>query len=186
MKAFEILKNIYTHPSLIFDKQTLGCLRLALMWMLFFGLGCEKAKEPELMKDGQPTLEGLKYINSYEGMRAANSVSFLEGLKSVRDQYQKDNGNYPSRLEDLVGKTTVFGIKMEKMPVLYIPEHSETTEVVTYDASVCADKYEVNGSKLKDMGKWAYVTDPAAVCYGLVFIDCAHIKKFNNIPWYKY
>jgi len=92
----------------------------------------------------------------------------LTSMRAAVAAYSRDNpGQFPADLAVLVPKYTPV------VDALKLKDHQETNAIAVYDASVCAGT-GVDPSKLKDTGKWGYVTDPAAACRGALFVDCTH------------
>jgi len=101
-----------------------------------------------------------------EGMSKAN----LGSIRSALAIYYGDlEGQYPADLSAL----TVGGKYLQQIPASKTATHPDSTEVERYDASVCPAK-ELDLTKVRDTGRWGYVADPKASCYGTVFVDCTH------------
>jgi uncharacterized RDD family membrane protein YckC/type II secretory pathway pseudopilin PulG len=112
----------------------------------------------------------------------AREGSVKAALGSVRaagaNYFASNSANYPAQLTDLVPKN------LTQMPSLQLRDHPETSEVVSYDASVCSGA-GVDPAKLKDTGKWGYVADSSATCHGAIFIDCTHTDSKQK-QWASY
>jgi uncharacterized RDD family membrane protein YckC len=64
--------------------------------------------------------------------------------------------------------------------------HPNAKGVEVYGAEVCsgstAPGSEIVGGALRDTGRWGYVSDPKASCYGKIFVDCTHADTRGR-PW---
>ena len=112
---------------------------------------------------------------SQEGSNLGNLGSLRAGSSIF---YGDTEGTYPQQLADLVPK------HVPQIPVLKLKDHAATAEVAAYDASVCSGR-DVDPTKIKDTGKWGYVSDPKAPCWGTVFVDCTHTDSKQK-PWVSY
>ena len=92
----------------------------------------------------------------------------LGSLRSAAMIYYGDhNGAYPPDLSQLPQARQSPGLA----------QHPAASGVEVYGAQACAggkDAAALNPAKLRDTGKWGYVADPKAPCYGQIFIDCTH------------
>lgn len=74
-----------------------------------------------------------------------------------------------------------------QIPELTLPDHKPTKEIQEYSADVIlkVDAAEIllDGSKLKDTGKWGYVKNTSGKLGGRVFIDCTHADQKGS-EWY--
>ncbi len=100
----------------------------------------------------------------------------LVSLRSAAMIYEGDhNGAYPPDLSQLP----------QARPSPGLSQHPAASGVEVYGAEVCADVKDsaaLNPAKLRDTGKWGYVADPKAPCYGRVFLDCTHADAQGK-PW---
>jgi uncharacterized RDD family membrane protein YckC/type II secretory pathway pseudopilin PulG len=103
----------------------------------------------------------------------------LTAMRAAVSAYNRDNpGQFPANLAALAPKYTPV------VEALQIKDHPESNETTAYGASVCAGA-AVDPSKIKDTGKWGYVTDPAAACRGVLFVDCTHTDSRQK-QWASY
>ncbi|MBI5243012.1 MAG: RDD family protein [Elusimicrobia bacterium] len=75
-----------------------------------------------------------------------------------------------------------------ELPPLDFGRHPANAEVEPYPADLCRmgpAGPELDGSKLKDTGRWGYLRGGADACKALVFIDCTHADS-NVQEWFKY
>jgi type II secretory pathway pseudopilin PulG len=104
----------------------------------------------------------------------------LGSLRAAASIYYGDHeGVYPTDLSQLP--------QAAQPPA--VPDHPNAAGVEVYGAEVCTGSTEygaeIAGDKLRDTGKWGYVADPKAKCYGQIFVDCTH-KDAKGKPWYTY
>jgi len=105
--------------------------------------------------------------------------SSLVSLRSAAAAYYGDNnGKYPAQLSDLAPK------HLAHIPALKLKDHPQSSEVAAYEGSVCAGA-AVDPTKIRDTGRWGYVSDPAATCHGTVFVDCVHVDAKQK-QWVSY
>ena len=126
------------------------------------------------------------FDNLIKASKGAQSLGNLGAMRSALAIYYGDTvGKYPSRPEDLLkgqGSTKY----LVHIPALTIPDHPTTAEIVIYPAHVCQD-HSILGNQIKDTGKWGYVADPKASCYGTIFIDCTHTRTGKDRKaWFEY
>ena len=78
------------------------------------------------------------------------------------------------------------GSYLQKIPKLQTPpHHPNTTQERMYGREACPAESDDFPSKLNDSGRWGYVNDKDAPCWGHVFVDCTH-KDSKGVPWYDY
>jgi uncharacterized RDD family membrane protein YckC len=100
----------------------------------------------------------------------------LESLRSALSRYYRDNsGRYPEQLSALVPRY------LQAIPVVKADRHTAFAEAEAYGSEACSG----NAAALKDTAKWGYVSEPAAPCFGRVFIDCVH-RDSKGKPWADY
>jgi type II secretory pathway pseudopilin PulG len=104
----------------------------------------------------------------------------LGSLRAATAIYYGDHdGKYPADLSQLTEAAQGPGV----------PNHASASGVEVYGAEVCSGSkqfgQEIVGAKLRDTGKWGYVADEKAPCYGQVFIDCTH-NDTKGKPVYSY
>ena len=149
-----------------------GALVLPLLWLS----ACKNPFAEKRSENGP--------INSYQRMMASEkSLGTLVELRAGLAAYAKTKGHYPGKLEDIVGAGGI-----QNIPMLVLEDHPDTRDVMNYGDEVCVGSHVSgsNGSKLNDSGKWGYVSDPASKCFGIVFIDCAHLHSESKRYWWEY
>ncbi len=108
----------------------------------------------------------------------SRSLTNLAILEMALDDYKKREGKVPEDLKALAPRY------LAELPVvaLGIPGHPITSEVEPYPAEVFQDG-EVQASRLRDTGRWAYVRS-AQGNDAVVFIDCTHFSSRAK-AWFK-
>ena len=110
----------------------------------------------------------LSMANRANAVRDAQVLGNLSTLRAAHAKYAAENaGQRPSQLSALAPKY------IPALPSLQVGEHPFSADVQNYNAAVCAGA-AVDPAKLLDSGRWGYVADPAAPCYGTIFVDCTH------------
>jgi uncharacterized RDD family membrane protein YckC/type II secretory pathway pseudopilin PulG len=113
---------------------------------------------------------------------AAGEGSAKAGLGSLRAAasvyYGENNGKYPAQLSDLTPK------QLAQIPALKLKDHPQSSEVTNYEGAVCSGT-AVDPTKARDTGRWGYVSDPAATCFGSIFVDCVHVDSKQK-QWVSY
>ncbi|MBI4057065.1 MAG: hypothetical protein HY399_05900 [Elusimicrobia bacterium] len=110
-----------------------------------------------------------------------------ENLTQIRTailaRFEEDRGAYPKDLSGLVPKY------LQDLPVLQLSDHPRTKEVMLYGDEACTRSRVkggwIDGTTLKDTGKWGYVNDKKSTCWGRVFIDCTHVDPKGEF-WFLY
>lgn len=95
--------------------------------------------------------------------------------------YGDTNGQYPATLDALVPKY------VQKIQLPAVQEHPGAAGVEIYGAEVCGGPkgLDIAPEKARDTGKWGYVADPKAPCYGTIFVDCTH-RDSKGSAWLSY
>lgn len=120
---------------------------------------------------------------SNEGATKGN----LGAMRSALAIYYGDKkGYYPQNILAL----TEGGKYLSTIPTLKTPpHHPPSNEVEIYGAEVCSGSSEygasLKGRNLRDTGKWGYVADPNAHCFGELFVDCTH-QDAKGKAWHSY
>lgn len=111
--------------------------------------------------------------------KEAEAKGRLGALRSAAAiYYGGHDGAYPPDLSQLP----------EARPSPGLAQHPAASGVEVYGAEACAggkDAAGLNPAKLRDTGKWGYVADPKAPCYGQIFIDCTHADAQGK-TWYSF
>ncbi|HAM35481.1 MAG TPA: hypothetical protein DEB40_04335 [Elusimicrobia bacterium] len=111
--------------------------------------------------------------------RKVKENRILSGLAQMEEAlagYIKTEGRIPDRIDLLVPKY------LAEIPDLEIdvPEHGQTSAVKNYPSDALRDG-QIDGSRLKDTGRWGYIFNDRQV---VVFVDCTHPSSRGR-PWYK-
>jgi hypothetical protein len=110
--------------------------------------------------------------------RAAESRT-LSALARIEDSvaaYVKSENSIPGKLDDLVPRYLAEIPAVE----LGVRGHRDTAKVQIYPGAALRDG-QIDGSQLKDTGRWGYVHNERQV---VVFIDCTH-QSPRRQPWYQ-
>jgi len=125
-----------------------------------------------------PNLERARKLAQESETRAA-----LQYLRTGVELYRTEHGAYPATL---AAASTPDG---KALSPLQVAGHPQTSDVESYGAEVCSGSsaagQQLVASRLRDTGRWGYVADPKASCYGQVFIDCTH-ASVRGPAWYTY
>lgn len=117
----------------------------------------------------------------------AGNKGHLGTLRSGLSIYYGDTeGAWPKSLEDLAAAKDKAGQSYlgGPIPELKLPDHPPTTEVQAYGAEICPGG-PIDPGRLRDSGRWAYVSAPKAPCDGAVFIDCTH-QDSKGKAWHSF
>jgi hypothetical protein len=105
----------------------------------------------------------------------SRTLSSLANIEESLKDYVQSEKKAPDSLEDLIPKY------LAEMPTveLGLPNHKDTSQVEDYPASVLGRRH-IDGSQLKDTGRWGYAHDDHRA---VVFVDCTH-KSSRGKSWY--
>lgn len=106
----------------------------------------------------------------------AKTKGDLATLRSAISVYYGDaEGRYPSSLDELVPKYIIA------IPAPNLTNHHSVLGVEYYGSEICIriSDYsgKIDGTGLKDTGKWGYISDEKSPCWGTIFVDCIHIDS---------
>lgn len=109
-------------------------------------------------------------------IKETSTLSGLAKLEEAVAAYYKSENKIPGRIEDLIPKY------LAEIPTAdtAVRWHRESSKVQPYPSDVLRDG-QVDGSRLKDTGRWGYVFNDRQV---VVFVDCTH-KDSRGRPWYQ-
>jgi hypothetical protein len=109
----------------------------------------------------------------------AQELRTLASLAKIEESvanFVKAENQIPDNLDQLIPKYLA-----EIPPVeIGVRGHRDNNQVHVYPASVLRDG-QIDGSQLKDTGRWGYVHNDRQV---VVFVDCTHLSRQGN-PWYQ-
>lgn len=129
------------------------------------------------LKEADETIGALE-DQIREGRRKTVELDCKEALFEFRKSL---GGNWQFQMIDPTWVSKDFQI-----PKLTLPGHMLTAGIQEYATdiilNVSATEIALDGSKLKDTGKWGYVRNPAG-SGGRVFIDCSH-TDYKGSKWY--
>ena len=117
--------------------------------------------------------ENARQLESKAG--ESRTLSALAKLEESLTNYIQTEKKIPQTLEELVPKYLAEVPTVE----LDIRGHHDNNKVHVYPAAVLRDG-AIDGTKLKDSGRWGYVFNERQV---VVFVDCTH-KSSRARAWY--
>lgn len=136
-----------------------------------------------------------KFSNLEQKSKEGATKGGLGSLRAALSIYYGDTeGAYPPSPAGLIapvpGVPPVTGARypyLTAIPRVQIKDHPPTDAVEIYGKEVCAAgrSMDVDPAKLRDTGKWGYVADKTAPCWGTLFVDCTH-KDSKGVAWYTY
>jgi hypothetical protein len=144
---------------------------LALSILLAGVSGCGMVKDEPTSKEVDDTVKDVEYK-----VKESRTLSSLAKIETSIAAYIEHEKKIPANLEALVPSYLAEIPTVE----LGMVRHRDTTDVRTYPASVLRDG-AVDGSKLRDSGKWGYVHNERQV---VIFVDCTHLTS-GGLPWYR-
>jgi len=113
-------------------------------------------------------IDKFKDLNTRK--KQLGSLIILGKLReSLSKYYFQTEGRYPKNLESLL-KIKEFN----PIPGLILGEHQPKSEIHIYNEDICLNSLEVNPDQILDTGKFGYVANKKAKCFGRIFIDCIH------------
>lgn len=110
-------------------------------------------------------------------IRESRTLSALFQLEQAVAAYYKAKGKIPPTLDALIPQY------LASMPAVEISApggHRDTSRVEIYPSKALRGG-QVDGSQIKDTGRWGYVFNDRQV---VVFIDCTHLSSRGK-PWYR-
>ena len=115
-------------------------------------------------------------VDSDRNVGETRTLAGLAALETALASYVKGEQRIPERLEELVPKylAEVPDVDVE------IAGHQETSAVKYYDSDLIRNG-QIDGTKLKDTGKWGYAHNDRQV---VIFVDCTHSSSRGK-PWYQ-
>ena len=116
------------------------------------------------------------FAESDRQVRETRTLSSLVQLESSLADYVKHERRIPERLEQLVPKYLAEIPSVD----ISVKGHRETSAVQYYSSDVLEDG-GLDGTRLRDTGKWGYVHNERQV---VIFVDCTHPSSRGK-PWYQ-
>ncbi|MBI5239282.1 MAG: hypothetical protein HY926_02320 [Elusimicrobia bacterium] len=116
------------------------------------------------------------FQDSDRKVRENRTFSALAEMETALAGYIKHEKRIPEKLEQLVPKY------MAEIPSVDIGTggHHESNAVKYYASDILRDS-QIDGTRIKDTGKWGYVFNERQV---VVFVDCTHPSSRGK-PWYQ-
>jgi hypothetical protein len=109
-------------------------------------------------------------------VRETRTLAGLAAMETALAGYVKGERRIPERVDELVPKYLAEVPSVD----LAIGGHHETSAVRYYASDLLQDG-QIDGTKLKDTGKWGYVHNDQQV---VIFVDCTH-PSTRGKPWYE-
>jgi len=128
------------------------------------------------VKDEASTELERTFLESEVQVRESRTRSSLIEMESALSSFVKQERRIPDKLDELIPKY------MAAIPAVDIGAggHRETSDVKYYRSDLLRDG-QIDGTKLQDSGKWAYVHNDRQV---VIFVDCTHPNSRGR-PWYQ-
>jgi hypothetical protein len=138
---------------------------LALTGCKGFGVKDEAAAELE-----------RNFQDSDRKVRETRNLSGLAEMETALASFVKGERRIPERLDELVPKY------LAELPIVDTAAggHHESSAVKYYASDILRGG-QIDGTRLKDTGKWGYVHNDRQV---VIFVDCTHPSSRGK-PWYK-
>jgi hypothetical protein len=109
-------------------------------------------------------------------VKETKTFSALAKIETALDEYLRTEGKVPAKLTDLIPKYLADIPSVE----LVGARHKDTSAVQYYPGGVIRDE-RIDGSQLRDSGKWGYAFTEKQV---IIFVDCTH-RNSKGIPWFQ-
>lgn len=128
------------------------------------------------LKDDSTAELERNLLDSDIKVRENQTLSSLAQMETALDSFIKGERHIPDRLDELVPKY------LAEIPTVdtAVGGHHETNAVKYYASDLLRDG-QLDGTKLKDTGKWGYVHNDRQV---VIFVDCTHPSS-RGLPWYR-
>lgn len=146
------------------------CLRVLAVSFLFSG--CAMMSRDDIAGRELDTTANAVDLR----VKESRTLSTLAKIEVSISNYIKEEGQIPPRLQDLVPKYLAEIPNVE----LSVGHHREANDVRNYPSSILRDG-QIDGTQLKDSGKWGYVYNDRQV---IIFVDCTHLSS-RGIPWFQ-
>jgi len=132
--------------------------------------GCATSSREDSIRDVDENVNQLE-IQAGE----SRTLSGLAKLEESLTRYIETEKKIPETLDEMVPKY------LADMPTveIHVRGHHDTDKTKVYPSYVLRDG-QIDGTKLKDTGRWGYVFNDRQV---VVFIDCTH-KSSRGRAWY--
>jgi hypothetical protein len=127
-------------------------------------------------REDQISQEVEKSVQDAEARaRESRTMSALAKLEEALAAFIAAEKRIPDSIESLIPKY------LAEVPTVEIEVrgHRDNNLVRSYPAAILMDG-QIDGSQLKDTGRWGYVHNDRQV---VIFIDCTHRSRHGH-PWY--
>jgi hypothetical protein len=109
-------------------------------------------------------------------VRETRTLASLAEMETALASFVKGEQRIPDRLDELIPK---YIAEIPSVDIA-VGGHNETNSVRYYASDLLRDG-QIDGTKLKDTGRWGYVHNERQV---VVFVDCTHPSSRGK-PWYR-
>lgn len=136
---------------------------------------CACGRHLGLRSESSPGIE-TEIAQAERNALESRTLSHLAALELSVEDFIKAEGKIPGALEELVPKyiaevpTVSMGIR----------GHRENASVQRYASDVIRGQV-IDGTRLKDTGRWGYAHNDRQV---ILFVDCTHFSSRGK-PWYR-
>mgnify|MGYP001615627472 CR=1 FL=1 len=133
--------------------------------------GSQSARDEQITNDVDQSVRDAEARAQY-----SRTLSSLAHIEESLAAYVKAEGNIPETLDQLVPRYLADIPSAE----LSVRGHSDNARVQKYPSAVLRDG-QIDGSQLRDTGRWGYVHNDRQV---VLFVDCTHPSRGGR-PWYQ-
>ncbi|SRR3989339_1671509 len=128
------------------------------------------------MKDDSSVELERNFQDSDRKVREHRTFSALAEMETALAGYLKHEKRIPERLDELIPKY------MAEIPSIDLGtgNHRETKAVKYYPSDILRDG-QIDGTRIRDTGRWGYVFNERQV---VVFVDCTHPSSRGK-AWYQ-
>jgi hypothetical protein len=144
---------------------------LALLAVAAGLAACGMTRDEPTSREVDETVKDVEYK-----VKESRTLSSLAKIETSIAAYVEHEKKIPANLEALVPAYLAEIPTVE----LGMVRHRDTAAVRSYPAAVLRDG-AVDGSQLRDSGKWGYVHNDRQV---VIFVDCTHLTS-GGTPWYR-
>lgn len=132
--------------------------------------GCGGSRDEIITSETEQTLRQAELR-----IKESRTLSGLAKLEESLYNYHRTEHRIPERLDRLIPKY------LAEIPVVEIGVrgHRDTDRVQSYPSDILRDG-QLDGTRLRDTGRWGYVFNDRQV---VVFVDCTH-KSSRGRAWY--
>ncbi|MDD5629673.1 MAG: hypothetical protein PHU21_11450 [Elusimicrobia bacterium] len=128
------------------------------------------------LKDESSAELERNFQESDRQVRENRTLSSLAEMETALAGFVKTEKRIPEKLDELVPKYLAAVPSVD----LAVAGHHETNAVKYYPSDLLRGG-QLDGTKLRDTGRWGYVHNDRQV---VIFVDCTHPTSRGK-PWYK-